>query len=77
VASILEDDMKGVLKPPSDLKKHGRTGLVEILEQNNVRFVPFSGWEKIDTKEKMAGQLKNKPREKITTWDELQKAANE
>uniref|UniRef100_A0A0A9GG32 NADPH adrenodoxin oxidoreductase n=1 Tax=Arundo donax TaxID=35708 RepID=A0A0A9GG32_ARUDO len=63
---------------PSDLKKQGRTGLLEILERKNrVRFVPFSGWEKIDSKENMAGQLKNKPREKITTWDELLKAANE
>ncbi|PUZ75090.1 hypothetical protein GQ55_1G121100 [Panicum hallii var. hallii] len=77
VASILEDDRKGVLRAPSDSKKHGRTGLVEILEQKNVHFVPFSGWEKIDSKEKMAGQLRNKPREKITTWDGLQKAANE
>ncbi|KAF8721731.1 hypothetical protein HU200_022907 [Digitaria exilis] len=77
VASILEDDTKGVLRAPSDLKKHGRAGLVEILEQKNVRFVPFSGWEKIDSKEKTAGQLRNKPREKITTWDGLQRAANE
>ena len=77
VASILEDDKKGVLRPPSDSKKHGRTGLLVILEQKNVCFVPFSGWEKIDSMEKMAGQLRNKPREKITTWDGLQKAANE
>nr|CAB3449596.1 unnamed protein product [Digitaria exilis] len=77
VASILEDDTKAVLRAPSDLKKHGRAGLVEILEQKNVRFVPFSGWEKIDSKEKTAGQLRNKPREKITTWDGLQRAANE
>ncbi|OEL25070.1 NADPH:adrenodoxin oxidoreductase, mitochondrial [Dichanthelium oligosanthes] len=74
VASILEDNKKSV---PSDSKKHGRTGLLEILEQNNVHFVPFCGWEKIDSKEKMSGQLRNKPREKITTWDGLQKAANE
>jgi adrenodoxin-NADP+ reductase len=43
VASILEDDKKGVLRPPSDSTKHGRAGLLEILEQKNVRFVPFSG----------------------------------
>jgi adrenodoxin-NADP+ reductase len=30
-----------------------------------------------NSKEKMAGQLTNKPREKITTWDGLLKAANE
>ena len=77
MASILEDDAKGVLRAPSDSKKHGRTGLVEILEQKNVHFVSFSGWEMIDSKEKMAGQLRNKPREKITTWGGLQEAANE
>ncbi|XP_062223526.1 NADPH:adrenodoxin oxidoreductase, mitochondrial isoform X2 [Phragmites australis] len=77
VASILEDDKKGVLTFPSDLKKQGRTGLLEILERKNIRYVPFSGWEKIDSTEKMAGQLKNKPREKITTWVELLRAANE
>ncbi|KAL6629475.1 hypothetical protein ACP70R_029240 [Stipagrostis hirtigluma subsp. patula] len=77
VASILEDDKKGVFTSSSESKKHGRKGLLEILEQKNIRFVPFSGWEKIDSKEKTAGQHTNKPREKITTWDELLKAANE
>lgn len=77
VASILEDDKKGVLRPPSDSTKHGRAGLLEILERKNVRFVPFSGWEKINSVEKMAGELRNKPREKITTWDGLQKVAHE
>ena len=61
----------------SDSKRQGRRGLLEILEQKNIRYVPFDGWEKIDSEEKMAGQLKNKPREKITTRDELLKAANE
>ncbi|GJM90866.1 hypothetical protein PR202_ga07187 [Eleusine coracana subsp. coracana] len=77
VASILDDDKNGVFTPPFDLKKQGRMGLLEILERKNVHFVPFSGWEKIDSKEKRAGQLTNKPREKITTWDGLLKAANE
>ncbi|KAK3152737.1 hypothetical protein QOZ80_2BG0162890 [Eleusine coracana subsp. coracana] len=77
VASILDDDKNGVFTSPFDLKKQGRMGLLEILERKNVHFVPFSGWEKIDSKEKMAGQLTNKPREKITTWDGLLKAANE
>ena len=77
VASILEDDRKGVFMAPSDSERQGRSGLLEILEQKNVCFVPFDGWQKIDSKEKTTGQLKNKPREKITTWDELLKAANE
>uniref|UniRef100_A0ACD5U757 Uncharacterized protein n=1 Tax=Avena sativa TaxID=4498 RepID=A0ACD5U757_AVESA len=77
VASILEDDKKGVLRASSDLKRPGRRGLLEILEQKNTRYVSFDDWEKIDAKEKTAGQLNNKPREKITTWDELLKVANE
>lgn len=77
VASILEDEKKGMLVTLSDSKRKGRRGLLEILEQKNTRYVSFDDWEKIDAKEKMAGQLKNKPREKITTWDELLKVANE
>ncbi|XP_051182073.1 NADPH:adrenodoxin oxidoreductase, mitochondrial isoform X2 [Lolium perenne] len=77
VASILEDEKKGVLVASSDSKRQGRRGLLEILEQKNTRYVPFHDWEKIDSKEKTAGQLKNKPREKITAWDELLKAAKE
>ncbi|KAG8058710.1 hypothetical protein GUJ93_ZPchr0002g25058 [Zizania palustris] len=75
VAGILEDDKKGLFMGPGS-KKQGRRGLLEILEQKNIRFVPLDGWEKIDSKEKTAGQLKNKPREKITTWDDLLMAAN-
>ncbi|KAM3347790.1 hypothetical protein ACQJBY_021600 [Aegilops geniculata] len=77
VDSILEDDRKGVFTDPSVPKRQGRRGLLEILEQKNARYVPFDGWEKIDSKEKTAGELKNKPREKITRWNELLEAARE
>ncbi|EMS57488.1 NADPH:adrenodoxin oxidoreductase, mitochondrial [Triticum urartu] len=77
VASILEDDRKGVFTDPSGPKRQGRRGLLEILEQKNARYVPFDGWEKIDSKEKATGELKNKPREKITRWNELLEAARE
>jgi adrenodoxin-NADP+ reductase len=66
-----------VLISPFDLKKQEREGLLEILERKSVCFVPFSGWEMIDSKETMAGQLVNKPRERIITWDGLLKAAND
>lgn len=56
--------------------KPGRQGLQQLLEHKNSRYVPFSGWEKIDAKEKAEGQLRNKPREKIASWEELLKAAN-
>ncbi|XP_065043316.1 NADPH:adrenodoxin oxidoreductase, mitochondrial-like isoform X4 [Musa acuminata AAA Group] len=75
VASILEDIDNGLIASPSGSPKPGRQGLLQALEDKNVRFVPFGGWEKIDSKEKLEGQLRNKPREKLTTWDELLKAA--
>ncbi|KAG1355169.1 NADPH:adrenodoxin oxidoreductase, mitochondrial [Cocos nucifera] len=71
VASILEDFKNGLLTPSSGSHKPGRQGLLQVLENKNVRFVPFSGWEKIDMKERMEGELRNKPRKKITTWEEL------
>ena len=55
VASILEDEMKDMLRAPSNSKKHERTGLVEILKQKNVQFVSFSGWEKIDSRKRWQG----------------------
>ncbi|KAK9131794.1 hypothetical protein Scep_011322 [Stephania cephalantha] len=73
VASILEDLDKGLLTPTAPTP--GREGLVQLLDSKNVRFVSFDGWEKIDAEEKSMGSLKNKPREKITKWEELLKAA--
>ncbi|KAG9454656.1 hypothetical protein H6P81_007560 [Aristolochia fimbriata] len=75
VASISEDLEQGILPSTRD-SKPGRKGLLELLNQRNVRYVPFSGWEKIDLKEKDEGSLRNKPREKITSWEELQNAAS-
>jgi adrenodoxin-NADP+ reductase len=49
VPSILDDDKNS---SPFDLKKQERDGLHEILERNNVCIVPFSGCERIDSKEK-------------------------
>ncbi|KAE8775663.1 adrenodoxin oxidoreductase, mitochondrial [Hordeum vulgare] len=77
VDSILQDDRKGVFMDPSGPKRQGRRGLVEILEEKNARYVPLDGWEKIDSKEKTAGELKKKPGEKITRWNELLEAARE
>lgn len=71
--SILEDAVNGSFTQST---KPGRQGLQQLLEHKNVRFVPFSGWERIDTKERMEGQLRNKPREKITSWEELLEVSN-
>ncbi|PKA64741.1 Glutamate synthase 1 [NADH], chloroplastic [Apostasia shenzhenica] len=77
VASISEDIEKGLIKPASCSPKPGRKGLLQLLENRNIKFVPFSGWEKIDAMETMLGAQGSKPREKITTWKELIKAAND
>ncbi|CAK9155161.1 unnamed protein product [Ilex paraguariensis] len=75
VASISEDLEKGVLTSTSTSSKPGREGLLQLLDSRNVRVVPFSDWEKIDTEEKRLGRLRNKQREKLTTCEELQEVA--
>ncbi|OIW10003.1 hypothetical protein TanjilG_32743 [Lupinus angustifolius] len=71
VLSISEDLEKGVLSSSSP--KPGRDGLLQLLNDRNVRVVSFSDWEKIDSEERKLGSSRNKPREKLATWDELQK----
>ncbi|XP_017982065.1 PREDICTED: NADPH:adrenodoxin oxidoreductase, mitochondrial [Theobroma cacao] len=77
VASVSEDLEQGVLASTTSLPKLGQEGLLQILDDRNVRVVPFSAWENIDEEEKRLGSLINKPREKLTTWEELLKAATE
>ncbi|CAM8994768.1 unnamed protein product [Rhodiola kirilowii] len=74
VASISEDLEQGSLSSSLKLPKPGREGLSQLLDSRNVRIVPFSGWEKIDAEERRLGSLKNKPREKLASWEELLKA---
>ncbi|XP_020875205.1 NADPH:adrenodoxin oxidoreductase, mitochondrial isoform X2 [Arabidopsis lyrata subsp. lyrata] len=71
VGSISEDIEEGVCKS----SKAGSKGLMELLEKRKVKKVEFSGWEKIDAKEKQMGIEKNKPREKLVTWEDLLAAA--
>ncbi|KAA3457809.1 NADPH:adrenodoxin oxidoreductase, mitochondrial [Gossypium australe] len=75
VASLSEDLELGVLASTTRLLKLGRDGLLQILDNRNVRVVPFSAWERIDKEEKRLGSLRNKPREKLTSWEELLKVA--
>ena len=78
VASICEDlDKRASSFSFSCSPKPGREGLIRALDDQNVRVVPFSAWEKIDSAETRLGSLKNKPREKLTTWEELLKVAME
>lgn len=66
-----------MLAAVTSLPKPGREGLLQLLDDRNVRVVPFSGWEKIDSEERRLGSLRNKPREKLTTWEDLLKVASE
>ncbi|XWS26821.1 hypothetical protein CRYUN_Cryun26dG0063000 [Craigia yunnanensis] len=76
VASISEDLEQGALASTASMPKPGRDGLLQILDNRNVRVVSFSAWERIDEEEKRLGSLRNKPREKFTIWEELLKAAS-
>ncbi|KAK7398965.1 hypothetical protein VNO78_10139 [Psophocarpus tetragonolobus] len=73
VSSISEDLEKGGLMSSSVFPKPGTNGLLQLLHDRNVRIVSFSDWEKIDAEERRLGSSKNKPREKLATWDELYK----
>ncbi|VVB10689.1 unnamed protein product [Arabis nemorensis] len=71
VGSISEDIAEGVCTSV----KAGSKGLMELLEKRNVKKVDFSGWEKIDAKEKQMGSERNKDREKLVSWEDLLAAA--
>ncbi|XP_060970827.1 NADPH:adrenodoxin oxidoreductase, mitochondrial isoform X2 [Cannabis sativa] len=77
VASISEDVEQGLLKSTSRSPKPGREGLLQLLDDRNVRVLPFTAWEKIDSEERRRGSINNKPREKLATWEELLKVAGE
>ncbi|KAK9705963.1 hypothetical protein RND81_07G095600 [Saponaria officinalis] len=71
VGSITEDLECGPLATISRSAKPGREGLLQLLDKRNVRVLPFNAWEKIDFEEKKRGSIKQKPREKLSSWDEL------
>nr|GMD16638.1 NADPH:adrenodoxin oxidoreductase, mitochondrial isoform X1 [Ipomoea batatas] len=75
VASISEDIKKGILPSTSGSSKPGREGLLRLLDSRNSTVILFEGWQKIDAEEKRRGLLKNKPREKLTSWEELLEVA--
>ncbi|XP_021741475.1 NADPH:adrenodoxin oxidoreductase, mitochondrial-like [Chenopodium quinoa] len=77
VASIMEDLAQGPLASISSMPKPGREGLLELLDDRKVTVLPFSAWEKIDSEEKQQGSLKHKPREKLSSWQELLKVGSE
>ncbi|CAN1275332.1 NADPH:adrenodoxin oxidoreductase, mitochondrial [Linum perenne] len=75
VASISHDLEHGLIGSPSSSPKPGRDGLVQLLDDRNVRVVEFSDWERIDCEERKLGSQRNKPREKFSKWKDLLTAA--
>lgn len=75
IACISDDIDKGVLT--SNSPKPGKEGLLQLLDSRNTRVVTFDAWEKIDLEERRLGNLRNRPREKLTSWEELLKVAFE
>ena len=47
-------------------KKEGHAGLERLLTERGVKFVGFADWEAVDSVEKASGEVKGKPREKLT-----------
>ncbi|KAL9242340.1 hypothetical protein vseg_016352 [Gypsophila vaccaria] len=71
VGSITEDLESEPLASISKSAKPGREGLLQLLDKRNVRVLPFSAWENIDSEEKKRGTVKHKPRDKLSSWEEL------
>uniref|UniRef100_A0A1J3J7Z7 NADPH:adrenodoxin oxidoreductase, mitochondrial n=1 Tax=Noccaea caerulescens TaxID=107243 RepID=A0A1J3J7Z7_NOCCA len=71
VGSISEDIGEGICESA----KAGSKGLLQLLEKRHVNRVDFRGWEKIDAKEIQLGSERDKPREKLVSWEDLLAAA--
>lgn len=51
--------------------KTGRDGIYPLLDERKVRHINYSDWKKIDEAEVERGSVKDKPREKITSVEEM------
>ena len=54
------------LEAASESKKEGHGGLERLLSERGVKFVGFGDWETVDSVERQSGEVKGKPREKLT-----------
>jgi ferredoxin/flavodoxin---NADP+ reductase len=73
VTALLEDLDAGRLNEPAD---PGRDSLEELLDERKPEHVTYAGWEAIDRAEKEAGEPHGRPRVKLTTTEELLRAAD-
>ena len=72
VASVLLDIQKATI---AEDEKPGKSGLQQLLKERNIQFITFEDWKKIDAYEREMGDKQGKPREKITSIEELLRIA--
>jgi ferredoxin--NADP+ reductase len=65
VELLLEDARAGKLAAPSP------GDLAELLDEKGARYVEYEGWQAIDAAERAAGEPRNRPRVKLTGWENL------
>ena len=70
VELLLEDARSGKLD-----RGRGTEAMDELLRERGVSFVTQSGWEAIDTAERIAGEPHGRPRVKLSRWEALLEAA--
>jgi ferredoxin--NADP+ reductase len=49
-------------------------GLDALLDAKGAAYVEYAGWQAIDAAERTAGELRGRPRVKLTTWETLLQA---
>jgi adrenodoxin-NADP+ reductase len=57
-------------------EKDGREGLLRLMGEKRINYVTFDDWKKIEAEEQKRGDLKGKPREKITDINEILRIMN-
>jgi ferredoxin/flavodoxin---NADP+ reductase len=72
VDAIVEDVREGRLPDPTDPDPET---VVELLNERAPNHVDYSGWQAIDAAEQAAGTAQDRPRVKLTTFEELIAAA--
>ena len=68
------ETVKALLEDAPNLNgdnKTGRAGIYSLLDERKVRHINYQQWKQIDLVEVERGAQKEKPREKITSVDEM------
>src|SRR5437764_8127724 len=68
VAVLIEDARTGRIAAPAP------RDLRALLDEKGARYVDYAGWQAIDAVERAAGEPRNRPRVKLTSWERLLEA---